>query len=79
MAVDEEKKANMAHYEQKMDALPSEYEPPEDYRVHWRTLAAIVALAMGNVCAAMSNTVSVWASWHMLSPPKVTYARNVGY
>lgn len=46
------------HEDRELDALGSEYEPPSDYKVHWRTFAAIFALAMGNVCAAMSNTVS---------------------
>lgn len=58
--MDEEKSTNLTtHYEERqMDALTSEYEPPSDYKIHWRTFAAIFALAMGNVCAAMSNTAS---------------------
>lgn len=60
--MDEEKsRTEMGHYEDRqvdMDSYSSEYEPPSEYKVHWRTFAAIFALAMGNVCAAMSNTVS---------------------
>ncbi|KAJ4393071.1 hypothetical protein N0V93_002278 [Gnomoniopsis smithogilvyi] len=56
---DEKSRTATAHCEDPyVDADASEYEPPSEYKVHWRTFAAIVALAMGNVCAAMSNTVS---------------------
>lgn len=58
---DEKSRTEMGHYEDRqveMDSYSSEYEPPSEYKVHWRTFAAIFALAMGNVCAAMSNTVS---------------------
>lgn len=41
-----------------LDVFSSEYEPPTEYKVHWRTFAAVFAVAMGNVCAALSNTVS---------------------
>ncbi|PSR99136.1 major facilitator superfamily domain-containing protein [Coniella lustricola] len=44
--------------ENRVDPLISEYELSEDYQVQWRTLAAIVALALGNICAAMSNTTN---------------------
>lgn len=36
----------------------SEDEPQSPYHLSWRTLLAFVALAMGNSCAALANTVS---------------------
>lgn len=69
----------MGHYEDRqveMDSYSSEYEPPSEYKVHWRTFAAVFALAMGNVCAAMSNTVSKSnfpAFDHLEQSSKLTY------
>lgn len=55
---DEKNMTTASHHEERVEVLASEYEPPAGYQVQWRTWAAIFALAMGNVCAAMSNTVS---------------------
>lgn len=61
--MDEEKNTSSTrarHYEeQPLEVAASEYEPPTEYRIHWRTMAAVFSLAMGNVCAAMSNTVGL--------------------
>lgn len=61
--MDAEKTTNpgaMHYEEQPLETVATcEYEPTSDYRVHWRTKAAIFSLAMGNVCAAMSNTVGL--------------------
>lgn len=38
--------------------VESEDEPQSPYHLSWRTLLAFVALAMGNSCAALANTVS---------------------
>lgn len=35
----------------------SEAEPQTPYQLSWRTILAFLALAMGNVCAALANTV----------------------
>lgn len=62
---DEKNRTTASHHERRPEredeVLASEYEPPAGYKVQWRTWAAIFALAMGNVCAAMSNTVSFFA------------------
>lgn len=34
-----------------------EDEPQSPYELSWRTIAAVLALSMGNVCAALTNTV----------------------
>lgn len=55
----DEEKARAEHcHEQHVDVLVSEYEPSSEYRIQWRTLAAIFSLAIGNVSASISNTVS---------------------
>lgn len=36
----------------------NEDEPQTPYQLGWRTIAALLALSMANVCAALSNTVS---------------------
>lgn len=55
--IDEEKRRGSSHFEELGASHTSEYEPPSGYQVHWKTMAAIFSLAMGNVCAAISNTV----------------------
>lgn len=39
-------------------AAASEDEPQTPYQLGWRTVLALLALSMANVCAALSNTVS---------------------
>lgn len=39
------------------DLAANEDEPQTPYHLGWRTLLALVTLSMGNVCAALSNTV----------------------
>lgn len=39
------------------DVVRSEIEPPTPYQLGWRTILALLALSMGNVCAALANTV----------------------
>lgn len=58
--MDEEKARTSSYHEEQVAPQISEEEPYSDYKVQWRTLAAIFALAMGNVCAAMSNTVCIF-------------------
>lgn len=36
----------------------SEDEPQTPYQLGWKTILALFTLSMGNVCAALSNTVS---------------------
>jgi VanZ family protein len=36
----------------------NEDEPQTPYQLGWRTILALLTLSMGNVCAALSNTVS---------------------
>lgn len=36
----------------------SEDEPQTPYQLSWRTIVALLAISMANVCAALSNTVS---------------------
>jgi hypothetical protein len=36
----------------------NEDEPQTPYQLGWRTILAVLTLSMGNVCAALSNTVS---------------------
>lgn len=55
--MDDEKRVSESQFEELDASHASEYEPPSGYQVHWRTMAAIFSLAMGNVCAAVSNTV----------------------
>jgi hypothetical protein len=42
--------------ENRVDTLV-EYEPSSIYEVKWRTLLAVFALSLSNVCAALANTV----------------------
>jgi hypothetical protein len=35
-----------------------EIEPQTPYQLGWRTILAVLTLSMGNVCAALANTVS---------------------
>ena len=35
----------------------NEDEPQAPYQLGWRTILAVLTLSMGNVCAALSNTV----------------------
>lgn len=37
----------------------NEDEPQSPYELGWRTIVALIALSMGNVCAALSNTASL--------------------
>lgn len=37
----------------------SEDEPQTPYQLGWRTILALITLSMANVCAALSNTVSL--------------------
>ena len=68
-AMDEEKANPGAHSEYKEEEqqgetfVSSEYEPSSEYRVQWRTIAAIISLALGNVCAAMANAVGFPLYW----------------
>jgi hypothetical protein len=39
-------------------AASSEDEPQTPYQLGWKTILALLTLSMGNVCAALSNTVS---------------------
>jgi hypothetical protein len=36
----------------------NEDEPQTPYQLGWRTILCVITLSMGNVCAALSNTVS---------------------
>jgi hypothetical protein len=36
----------------------NEDEPQTPYELGWRTILCVITLSMGNVCAALSNTVS---------------------
>lgn len=36
----------------------NEDEPQTPYQLGWRTILAVLTLSLGNVCAALSNTVS---------------------
>lgn len=40
------------------DLAADEDEPQTPYQLGWRTVLALLTLSMGNVCAALSNTVS---------------------
>lgn len=42
----------------------NEDEPQSPYQLGWRTILALLTLSMGNVCAALSNTVSPQAPHH---------------
>lgn len=57
--------AQSSHYEKQEAEIPlgsavlaeSEEEPQTPYQLGWKTIIALLALAMANVCAALSNTV----------------------
>jgi hypothetical protein len=36
----------------------NEDEPQTPYQLGWRTILCVITLSMGNVCAALANTVS---------------------
>lgn len=36
-----------------------EIEPQTPYQLGWRTILAVLTLSMGNVCAALANTVGI--------------------
>jgi hypothetical protein len=36
-----------------------EIEPQTPYQLGWKTILAVLTLSMGNVCAALANTVSL--------------------
>jgi len=36
-----------------------EDEPQTPYQLGWRTILAVITLSMGNVCAALANTVGL--------------------
>ena len=54
-----------------------EEEPETPYQLSWRTILAVLALSMGNCCAALTNTVSnliaVQAIWPDNSPADQYY------
>lgn len=47
---------NSQHLDQGVQPL-TEDEPSSIYEVKWRTLMAVFALSLSNVCAALANTV----------------------
>lgn len=56
---DEKNTAISSHREKRVEVVASEYEPTSSaYKAQQKAWAAIFALAMGNVCAAMSSTES---------------------
>jgi hypothetical protein len=42
------------------DLAANEDEPQTPYQLGWRTILALLTLSMGNVCAALSNTVKLF-------------------
>lgn len=46
------------HHHTIEDLAANEDEPQTPYQLGWRTILALLTLSMGNVCAALSNTVS---------------------
>ena len=49
----------VAEHKYAIEALAiNEDEPQTPYQLSWKTIVAVLTLSMGNVCAALSNTVS---------------------
>lgn len=61
--------APVAEHNHTIEALAVyEDEPQNPYQLGWRTILAVLTLSMGNVCAALSNTVSkITQSAHSLA------------
>lgn len=47
------------HHRTLEDLAANEDEPQTPYQLGWRTIVCVLTLSMGNVCAALSNTVSL--------------------
>ncbi|KAI1842923.1 hypothetical protein JX266_010941 [Neoarthrinium moseri] len=72
---DSEKAGNSSTSEGAISSIPeafqtladSEDEPQSPYQLSWKTLMAFVALAMANVCAALSNTTNTTIKFQVAS------------